>query len=295
MNTKLSLFTAIAGGALVLSSHAGCGGATTPELESARAVMDEARQSEAARLKPDEILVAERTLERAEAAPDGSTREANLAYVAERQTQRAIVDAHRAELETTLERNDEAYRERLESLTEEQREMLRSREHALVEREQEVRDTQATLVEEQEARREAEDREQATMDRLSELAAVRQERGETVITIGGEVLFVTGQAEILPTGRDRLTVLAEVLRDTEGQRAIIEGHTDSRGSDEYNMRLSQRRADAVRDFLIAEGVPRSQLRAVGQGEAMPIASNDTPEGRANNRRVEVHLRPLATE
>jgi outer membrane protein OmpA-like peptidoglycan-associated protein len=309
MSTKNSLFTALAGGALAMSSHAGCGSAVTPELESARAVMDEARQSAAARLKPDELLVAERTLERAEAAQDGSALEADLAYVAERQTQRAIVNAHRSQLETTIARNEESYRTGLESLTEEQRQMLRARERALmmqhevigeheralIEREQEIEDTRASLLVEQQARRDAEERARVAMDRLREIAAVRQEADEIVITLRGEVLFATGQAEILPTGRERLMTLAEVIRDTENQTGIIEGHTDSRGADDYNMRLSRRRAEAVRDFLVAQGVPGSRLQAVGLGEAMPIASNDTPEGRANNRRVEVRLRSVELE
>lgn len=296
----------IASSALALSLSAGCGASVTPELESARAVLDEARQGVAARLKPDELLVAQRTLERAEAAPDGSALEADLAYVAERQTERAVVHAERDQLVNAIEQTEEAYRAGLESLTEEQREMLRARERALMmqrhalatrerelaAREEEIAETRDTLEAEQEARRAAEERAQAAMERMRELAAVRQEPDETVITIRGEVLFASDQTEILPTGRDRLVTLADVLRDSGDQVAIIEGHTDSRGSDDYNIRLSRRRAEAVRDFLVSQGVPIARLRAVGRGEAMPIASNDSPEGRANNRRVEIHLRPL---
>ena len=68
----------------------------------------------------------------------------------------------------------------------------------------------------------------------------------------------------------------------------IQGHTDSGGSAAFNESLSLRRAEAVRDYLVAQGVPIRRLRAVGYGERFPIASNSTPEGQAENRRVEVH-------
>jgi outer membrane protein OmpA-like peptidoglycan-associated protein len=70
----------------------------------------------------------------------------------------------------------------------------------------------------------------------------------------------------------------------------IEGHADWMGSDEYNIRLSQRRAQAVVDWLVAHGIARERLNAVGKGEREPIASNETAEGRQLNRRVEVHRR-----
>jgi OOP family OmpA-OmpF porin len=67
----------------------------------------------------------------------------------------------------------------------------------------------------------------------------------------------------------------------------IGGHADSRGSDEHNMKLSQARAESVRDYLISQGVPAEQLTAMGYGETMPIGDNNTEEGRAKNRRVEL--------
>jgi hypothetical protein len=68
---------------------------------------------------------------------------------------------------------------------------------------------------------------------------------------------------------------------------LVEGHTDDRGSDATNQQLSQKRADAVREYLESRGVPAERMRSVGRGESNPVASNDNPEGRANNRRVEI--------
>jgi outer membrane protein OmpA-like peptidoglycan-associated protein len=67
----------------------------------------------------------------------------------------------------------------------------------------------------------------------------------------------------------------------------VEGHTDSIGSDEYNMKLSQRRADAVRDYLTSNGIPQTNVQAIGLGKDGPVASNDTAAGRQQNRRVEM--------
>jgi outer membrane protein OmpA-like peptidoglycan-associated protein len=75
----------------------------------------------------------------------------------------------------------------------------------------------------------------------------------------------------------------------------VYGHTDSTGADQYNMDLSQRRADAVSRYLISRGVSSARLQAKGMGESYPVADNNTAEGRAKNRRVEVKITPVSTE
>ena len=77
------------------------------------------------------------------------------------------------------------------------------------------------------------------------------------------------------------------MKKNDGTKVMIEGHTDSRGSDEYNEELSQRRAQAVEDALAFRGVDRDRVEAVGKGEGFPVASNDTRAGRQQNRRVEI--------
>jgi len=120
---------------------------------------------------------------------------------------------------------------------------------------------------------------------LADLKATQTERG-TVVTLG-DVLFDTGGATLKPGADLSLDRLAKYMKDHPGTKLLIEGHTDSRGSDEYNEALSERRAQAVADALTTRGVPSDAIRTRGRGKSYPVASNDTPEGRQQNRRVEI--------
>ena len=104
-----------------------------------------------------------------------------------------------------------------------------------------------------------------------------------------DVHFAYDSARILPDSFARLDRAAATLRELGWPDVVVEGHTDSRGTDAYNDALSQRRADAVRRYLIERGAPAQSLRAVGYGERRPVASNETASGRAENRRVELNL------
>jgi outer membrane protein OmpA-like peptidoglycan-associated protein len=115
-----------------------------------------------------------------------------------------------------------------------------------------------------------------------------------VITLDGQVLFVTGKAELLPIAKDRLNQVAKSLKELDDDKLVsVEGFTDSRGADDMNMKLSTDRANAVKDYLVSQGVKPEKLRSIGRGESNPIASNETPEGRANNRRVEIIIQSSA--
>ncbi len=122
---------------------------------------------------------------------------------------------------------------------------------------------------------------------LADLQAKETDRG-TVVTLG-DVLFDTGQATLKPGADEKINRLATYLRDNPRIKVLIEGHTDSRGSDEYNEALSERRARAVKAALESSGIPAEQIETVGRGKAFPVASNDTAAGRQQNRRVEVVL------
>ncbi|MHB8078101.1 MAG: OmpA family protein [Candidatus Krumholzibacteriia bacterium] len=112
------------------------------------------------------------------------------------------------------------------------------------------------------------------------------EEGKKNVVLEG-VNFATNKAELLPESRATLDRVAESLRAYPELMIEVQGHTDSRGSAGLNRRLSQARAEAVRDYLIANGVAASRLTAKGYGPSMPIADNNTAEGRAKNRRVEL--------
>jgi outer membrane protein OmpA-like peptidoglycan-associated protein len=106
-----------------------------------------------------------------------------------------------------------------------------------------------------------------------------------MLTLNG-TLFVNGRAELKPTNH-ALDRLVEVLSRNGDSEVIIEGHTDSLGSEGYNHGLSQRRADSVKSYLIAHGVAPLRLTALGKGGSSPVAGNHTSAGRQRNSRIEV--------
>lgn len=147
---------------------------------------------------------------------------------------------------------------------------------------------------EKQARVDAERKARQALDALaaSSALAVKEEPRGTVITVPASVLFASGKAELLPGAQAKLEPVAETLSHEDGHKMLIEGHTDSQGSDASNLELSQRRAETVRQFFAAHGVPSDRFSATGVGEGRPVADNSTPEGRANNRRVEIVIQPI---
>ena len=103
------------------------------------------------------------------------------------------------------------------------------------------------------------------------------------------ITFETASAVITPEGLAALEATVEFLSANPAVRVAIEGHTDSQGDEESNLALSRRRADSVRDYLVEQGIAADRLETAGFGETRPIASNDTPEGRAENRRIDFRL------
>lgn len=103
------------------------------------------------------------------------------------------------------------------------------------------------------------------------------------------VNFDFNKANIRPDAAGILREAATIVKDNAAVRISVEGHTDAIGSDEYNLKLSLRRATAVKQFLVKEGVAESRLAVRGLGETQPVASNDSEDGRAQNRRVELKV------
>ena len=112
------------------------------------------------------------------------------------------------------------------------------------------------------------------------------------LTLASKVSFDFDSAKINPGFADALDRMAEVIRKYDKTMVHVIGHTDSVGSEEYNQRLSEDRAEAVADYLVSRGVDRSRIRTEGRGEREPRATNDTEAGRQLNRRVEIYLRPI---
>jgi len=121
---------------------------------------------------------------------------------------------------------------------------------------------------------------------LSKLAETRNTERGFIVTLPG-LFFDSGKAALKPGARNTLSKIAEQLRVSQDAQISIEGHTDSVGSDTYNQALSEKRAAAVRDYLVSRGLGAAKINITGQGETAPVASNDTPAGRQQNRRVEL--------
>ena len=131
----------------------------------------------------------------------------------------------------------------------------------------------------------AQDQVRALQAQLRDMEAQRTERG-LLVTLG-DVLFAFNKAELSAQAGPRLDKLANFLKQFPDRKLLIEGYTDSVGSESYNQELSERRAMAVRDALVQRGVDTSRIGARGYGKAYPVADNASPEGRAMNRRVEI--------
>jgi outer membrane protein OmpA-like peptidoglycan-associated protein len=109
------------------------------------------------------------------------------------------------------------------------------------------------------------------------------------VTFASGILFPFNSTDILPAGRSNLQELANSLQKYPGSDILIVGHTDSVGTDAYNLDLSQRRSQAASSYLQSLGVPSTRIRTEGRGESEPVVSNDTEEGRQKNRRVEIAI------
>ena len=125
----------------------------------------------------------------------------------------------------------------------------------------------------------------------SEAAAVTREGNLLSVTFKGDVTFDTNSTEVRPELYTEINRVARVLNQYPDTLIRVEGHTDSKGSDEYNMDLSKRRAAAVKTLLSLRGVAETRIEVVGYGKTMPIATNDTELGRQKNRRVEIKIAP----
>jgi len=139
----------------------------------------------------------------------------------------------------------------------------------------------------QQQARDAEMRTGLLETQLKELNAKKTERG-LVITLG-DVLFDTNKAQLKSGGTRSLQKLADFLKQYPQRKAQVEGYTDSTGSADYNLELSDRRANAVRSSLVGMGIGNDRITTHGYGQESPVASNDTADGRQLNRRVEIVL------
>lgn len=125
--------------------------------------------------------------------------------------------------------------------------------------------------------------------------SVSREGDNIILNMPGNITFRTDSSDLNPNFFDVLDAVSTVVEEYEKTLVVVSGHTDSTGGDTYNQQLSERRAASVGQYLRKEGVSMDRMVIIGYGETQPVASNETPEGRAQNRRVELTLEPLTRE
>ncbi len=275
--------------ALVLvSAGAGlvaCAGQPVDELVDARKEYEAARTGVAMEKAPDRVYEAQQALKKAERVRQtdpGSNKVKHYGYIAKRKAQLAQAYGDIAAAREEADQAQVAYRDMLEQLAQLRREIER---HQLMA-------TQEMAEQERQARLAAEERADDAQSRLEQelekVGQVREDARGMVITMPGAVLFEHDQATLSSSARARLAEVARVLSEhATDQQITVEGYTDSTGPADYNDKLSQQRAESVRQYLIQQGIEADRIEAVGRGEANPIAPNDSPSSRAMNRRVEI--------
>jgi outer membrane protein OmpA-like peptidoglycan-associated protein len=286
--------------AIIAASACAAQQAAPKSLVDARADVQRAHDGAAARLAPTEVHEADLALQRAEQAwqdaPDDPST-VDLAIAADRRALLAQSEAAyiKAERDAEQARND------LKSLavTELQatRGQLKDTQGQLKDTQGQLGQTEQRLGTEQQvtaAQRARMAQLEASLkdarDTIAKIASVKDDSRGMVITLQGEVLFQTGKAELKPGAIAKLDQIAQALKGAE-QPIVVFGFTDNVGAHDMNMGLSQRRADAVRDYLAGHGIPSDLISAKGMGPDQPVADNASVEGRAQNRRVEIVVQP----
>jgi outer membrane protein OmpA-like peptidoglycan-associated protein len=283
---------------VALSALLACGAHLPPkELVDARSAYDRAAASNAPKLVPAELHVARESLDLAERkfADDPDSQDTvDSAYIAMRKAQRAealgnaaaasnsktFAEHEQTKTQQAIIENQQGKLQKTESQLAQERDTLAKERDSLAKQKQ-------MTEEERQKRIEAEKKAQDAMDALSKSLAVKADTRGTVITLSGGVLFATGQATILPGAQAQLNQVADALKTQAEHHFTIEGHTDNQGTDAINNDLSNRRANAVRDYLVVRGVAAAAITTQGVGSTRPVADNKTTEGRAMNRRVEI--------
>jgi outer membrane protein OmpA-like peptidoglycan-associated protein len=286
MNAKSSFAVAI-----VFTAATACSGAVPPqELVNARTAYDRAAHDSTARLDPADLHTARQSLDVAEKSfkQDGDVLQTrDVAYTAERQVQ---IAESRARTSNMLRERQQV----IARMGADQAAAVRDTSAALGRANQQIASQGQQLDSERQRRADAEKRASQAAADLARIASVKQEPRGMVITLSGSVLFASGKSELLPAAQARLSSVAETLTAQDpDSKLVVEGHTDSQGSADRNQTLSEKRAESVRTYLVSHGIASDRISAQGFGPSRAVADNGSPEGRANNRRVEIVVQPAS--
>jgi outer membrane protein OmpA-like peptidoglycan-associated protein len=211
--------------------------------------------------------------ESARASQQRATEEARLRATAEAETAAAELSKREAQLATAEARAA-------------QREAETARQAAIAEQQKLAAEKNAAVSARQQAETDAQALRASLREQLNRVL-MTQDTARGLIVNMADVLFDVNQATLKPATKETLAKVSGILLAHPSLRLSVEGHTDSTGSDEYNLKLSQRRADSVREYLISNGISAANIESHGMGKEQPVASNDTAAGRQQNRRVEM--------
>jgi outer membrane protein OmpA-like peptidoglycan-associated protein len=257
------------------------------DLLDARDEYQRAASGLAGQIAPADLHLARESLDAADKSftDNGDTPETkDKAYVAMRKAQLAEVVAATKQIDQKrADAQRDAQLATVAELGAARQQLTTAQQHAAM--------TEQQLAQERQARLDAEKRAKEALENLAKMASIKEESRGLVITLSGAVLFPSGEAALLPAAMASLDNVVTALKSTPDRNITIEGHTDSVGTHAFNMDLSLRRAQSVRDYLVSRGLPSEIVRAQGVGPDRPIATNSTPDGRANNRRVEIVVSP----
>jgi outer membrane protein OmpA-like peptidoglycan-associated protein len=274
----------------------GCAAAMPPQdLVNARTAYNRANTGPAPTFNPADLHAAKEQLDVAEAAfrDDGDTQNTrDQAYVAVRKTELAETVARTKQANQSAEGVVSAMHEdQKKTVARTSAELGQTK--AQVAAQGVALNAQAVALKDEKTRREeAEKRAAQAAADLAKFATVKQEARGMVITLSGSVLFASAKSDLLPAAQLKLNDVAKALTQEDPlSKMVVEGHTDSQGAAAYNQDLSQRRAQVVRDYLVTRGIASDRISAQGFGPTRSIADNASPEGRANNRRVEIVVTP----
>jgi outer membrane protein OmpA-like peptidoglycan-associated protein len=285
---------------VTLGTIAGCAAGLPPQdLVSARAAYNRAHNDGTTlQGNPRDMDAAKKQLDVAEAsfAENGDTQGTrDQSYLALRKTELAEVIARTA-------RSDQATGATVDAMHADEKRTVAGTAAALARSKNEnatqdvtIANGKIALKDEKARREEAEKRAAQAAADLAKFASVKQEPRGMVITLNGSVLFASAKSELLPAAQLKLNEVANALiKEDPLSKIVVEGHTDSQGAATYNQDLSQRRAQSVRDYLVSRGIAADRVTSQGFGPSRSIAENNSAEGRANNRRVEIVVQPSAT-
>ena len=280
---------------VVFTAVAACGGERIPpkQLVDARAEFTRAKSGVTLQLDPTDVHEADLALQRAEQAWSDRPDDPNtidLAVIAQRKAQIAEAEAAASQAERDAEKAKADLAATMQAQLQATRGQLNQTQQTLSQTQSQLQLTAAQAADQQKKLADLEAKLKDARDTIAKIAAVKDDDRGMVITLQGEVLFKTGKWDLKPAAMAKLDQIATALVGKE-QPMVVFGYTDNVGTHDNNMDLSQKRAQSVRDYLVTKGIPGDLITAQGKGPDAPVADNNSLEGRAQNRRVEIVVQP----